>query len=729
MKRALVLSVAALILFGTAYAAEAACTPSLLGQVRYGQNGQTVWAAQECLIAAGFTIPAGATGYYGNQTRLAVASFYAKILGLASWDGRSIGPKGREALRQQAASQSGNASSNGSNQMPGYRRGLTDAELAMYVKSSREIGAGSFSAGRGLEGTVPQAPMDKAAAGAPGSPAVRASNTNVQVAGIDEPDIVKTDGSHLFISTESAWRPWVIGGPMMAPSVGMPAILPREEEMGKTYAVSAFPLSNLGISSDSISEKGEMLFVKETNTLVIFAHPNAVAYDVSNPKQPKKVWTHTYGENTSLVTARLLNQTVYLVTSTRINDMRPCPVSPIGGTVISCGDVWVPRTIEPSDTTYSFIALSPKTGSILRSVSFVGDSSNAVVSVFPEAAYVAYRSMSKQADFAVLFAMQKLDDLLPAALREKIAKVAAYDISSQAKLVEIERVVSAHRQSLSNDERLRFDTELSNRLMAFREERAREMDTTVITKIPLATFELSAVGTVPGHLVNQFALDEYNGTLRVATTIGESWNMGAGKTKNDVYVLDSGLAILGSVRDLGISERIYSVRFIGDRGYVVTFRQTDPFYVIDLSVPTAPKLAGELKIPGYSAYLEPLSSTRILGVGREEGTVKLSVFDVSNPNLPIEKAKYILNEGWTDVEANHRAFLKDEKYQVFFIPAGQGGYVFSYDNDSLTLKTAVSGYNVKRAVYISDLLYIVGKDKVTVLDEQNWKKVGELELK
>ena len=107
---------------------------------------------------------------------------------------------------------------------------------------------------------------------------------------------------------------------------------------------------------------------------------------------------------------------------------------------------------------------------------------------------------------------------------------------------------------------------------------------------------------MPGKVLNQFSLDEYKGDLRIATTIGQnSWfgNFGQlAQSFSDVYVLDRNLKTVGVVKDLGKTERIYSVRFLADRGYVVTFRQTDPFYVLDLSNPSSPQVKGELKIPG-----------------------------------------------------------------------------------------------------------------------------------
>jgi len=246
----------------------------------------------------------------------------------------------------------------------------------------------------------------------------------------------------------------------------------------------------------------------------------------------------------------------------------------------------------------------------------------------------------------------------------------------------------------------------------------------MIVRVGLNSLAVEATQTIPGHLLNQFSMDEYNGHLRVAVTIGDRNS----ESKNDVYVLDRDLVIVGSVIDLGLTERIYSARFIGDRGYLVTFRQIDPFYVLDLSVPASPKMVGELKIPGYSAYLEPISDRLILGVGREEGKVKMSLFDVSDSKNPIEKSKYSLDESWTDIESNHHAFLRDPKHEVIFIPSGKGGYVISYAKETLSLSVAVASHQMKRALFIEDNLYIIAEDKITVLDEKTWKETKSLIL-
>ncbi|MFV1991482.1 MAG: beta-propeller domain-containing protein, partial [Acidimicrobiales bacterium] len=178
-------------------------------------------------------------------------------------------------------------------------------------------------------------------------------------------------------------------------------------------------------------------------------------------------------------------------------------------------------------------------------------------------------------------------------------------------------------------------------------------------------------GAVQGYLLNQFAMSEYNGDLRVASTSQPNfgWSDGQGSqevSESQVFVLrmdGDRLNEIGAVGGLGKGETIQSVRFIGERGYVVTFRQTDPLYVVDLSDPTAPSVEGELKINGFSAYLHPLSEDLLLGVGQDatdEGQTtgtQVSIFDVSDPKNPTRVQKYNFGDSYSGAEWDHKAFL------------------------------------------------------------------------
>jgi len=201
---------------------------------------------------------------------------------------------------------------------------------------------------------------------------------------------------------------------------------------------------------------------------------------------------------------------------------------------------------------------------------------------------------------------------------------------------------------------------------------------TMIHKFSLdrAGAEYEASGAVPGYLMSQWSMSEWEGDLRVASTTSPQW-WDTPDSESIVTVLrDMGdeLEIIGAVDGLGKGERIYAVRMMADRGYVVTFRQVDPLYVIDLSDPTDPTLEGELKIPGYSAYLHPVSDDRLLGVGQdadEDGRifgVQASLFDVGDPSDPARIDKFTMKGGHSELEWDHHAFLFDPSDGLTVIP-------------------------------------------------------------
>ncbi len=175
----------------------------------------------------------------------------------------------------------------------------------------------------------------------------------------------------------------------------------------------------------------------------------------------------------------------------------------------------------------------------------------------------------------------------------------------------------------------------------------------------------TASGEVPGHLLNQFSMSEHDGHLRVASTTGGPWRFDE-DAESMMSVLaphDGTLKLVGQVGDMGRGERIFAVRYVGDVAYVVTFRQTDPFYTVDLSDPTTPVVRGELKITGYSGYLHPVGPDRILGIGQEatdEGRTtgtKVTLFDVSDLDAPVDLATWSPGGGHSGAEWDHHAFL------------------------------------------------------------------------
>ena len=254
-------------------------------------------------------------------------------------------------------------------------------------------------------------------------------------------------------------------------------------------------------------------------------------------------------------------------------------------------------------------------------------------------------------------------------------------------------------------------------------------------------------------MLNQFSMDEYDNTFRITTTTGDNWRTSDSST-NHLWVLNEKLELIGSVEDLAPSERIYSTRFMGERAYMVTFRQTDPLYVIDLSNPDNPEVLGYLKVTGFSTYLHPYDQDHIIGIGKEATEtgralgVKITIFDVTDVNNPIERAKYEITDAkWSDSTAlyEHKAFLFDKEKNLLSIPISytyetntkdtlgynrykswNGVYVFDITKDEIKLKGKIDHENqnlneeddyyynnwrsrIQRSLFMDDVLYTVSE--------------------
>jgi uncharacterized secreted protein with C-terminal beta-propeller domain len=241
-------------------------------------------------------------------------------------------------------------------------------------------------------------------------------------------------------------------------------------------------------------------------------------------------------------------------------------------------------------------------------------------------------------------------------------------------------------------------------------------------------------GEVPGHLLNQYSLSEHDGYLRIATTEGAPW--GGGEDSHSgvrVLRLDGGrLVEVGAVTGLGMTETIQSVRFMGPVGYVVTFRQTDPLYVIDLSDPRAPAAVGELKIPGFSSYLHPVADGRLVGVGRDadlEGRdrgVLVSLFDVSDPTAPTQLQTWTEPEAWSMAGDDPKAFLHWAPESAVIVPlerfgggnAQSGIIVLDIDDKGITERAMVTseGRYASRALVVQGRLWSLFDGGVVVSD-------------
>ncbi len=254
-------------------------------------------------------------------------------------------------------------------------------------------------------------------------------------------------------------------------------------------------------------------------------------------------------------------------------------------------------------------------------------------------------------------------------------------------------------------------------------------------------------GMVEGSILNQFSMDEYNGNLRVATTNWQSESI------NTLYILDKNLNEIGIVKNLAPGETIYSARFIKDKAYIVTFRQVDPLFVIDLKDPSLPKVVGELKIPGFSNYLHPITDDLLLGIGKDidektgmQNGIKLSVFDVSNSSRPREINSLVLGSSgsYAEVLNNHKALMLNLKDGMIGFTAQlsniSGDYEKEYFNGALILEVKENGYinvlqqipsgglypsYVNRLIYIGDFLYYLQDDIIRAFNIDTFQEINQ----
>jgi len=293
---------------------------------------------------------------------------------------------------------------------------------------------------------------------------------------------------------------------------------------------------------------------------------------------------------------------------------------------------------------------------------------------------------------------------------------------------------------------------------------------TDLMRFDVETLDLKAQGSLKGYLLNQFSLDIYQGTLRVALT---NWDTIA---TNRVVTLDLSMNKLDSIENIAPKETIRSVRFLGEKGYVVTFLNIDPLFVLDLADPTNISISGELKVPGFSTYLHPVSTNVIWGIAEdltvkqitengqtwnsvERFGVKISLFDVSDPTNPTEiTALNIMGpSGYSEAQYNHKAIVLDASRNLVYIPysdyhydqtvcsTGEKGDTvcnYSYESgikvleitetDVKLVKTisVSSSYDqntwISRSVYVGDKLYLMSTLGITIIDRNTFEKIGSI---
>jgi uncharacterized secreted protein with C-terminal beta-propeller domain len=513
------------------------------------------------------------------------------------------------------------------------------------------------------------------------------SPTNVQVEGVDEPDIVKTDGTYIY--TISADKLYIV---QVYP--------PSNSKIISILSFDNYSVSNMFITEEYLILLGtphyypiysyeEKLidpviapyYYYEQSTKIIIYNLN----DINNPIEIKSIEMDGY-----YFDARMIGDYVYVVSIQnnyniyllmKDNETRVIPTITINNEtyMVPPTDIYYIDSPEIIETTTHIASIDLSNMEIIQKSFLLGSSQSLYVS--SKNIYLASRHYAYQ-------------PFLRTALS----------------LVENEQMMIIHKISVDG-----------------------------------VTISYEGKGEVPGRILNQFSMDEYDGFFRIATTTGNNWEPNQ-QTSNNIYVLNENLEQVGEIEEIAPGEEIYSARFIGEKAYLVTFKKIDPFFTIDLSDPYNPKIIGKLKIPGYSDYLHPFDENHIIGIGKDtvetngedswrdvdfawyQG-LKIALFDVSDFENPIELSKVIIGDRGTDSHAlyDHKAFLFDVEKNLLVIPVS----LYEIDEDikiqHRNYTGSMYGEFTYQGAYVCDISIENGfqlKGKISHLSDEDMQKSG-----
>ncbi|RMW34274.1 MAG: copper amine oxidase [Nitrosopumilus sp.] len=573
------------------------------------------------------------------------------------------------------------------------------------------------------------------------------STTNVQVQNVDEPDYLKNDSKYVYIVSRNTLS--IIDA---HPAEDAKLILKIALDIESQYIQNMFLNDDRlvifynGQSDEEIIPQFDFIPRPSYNPVT-----HALIVDVSDKENPTIL--KDYSIDGHFRDARMIEDYAYFVTNNHINHQYPrLPVIMEDSVRIMTPDAFYFDNVEEfsnfstltaidifGDTINSETFLMGYTGS------FYVSENNFYLTYQQNMPFGFYENSSRDRFYDVIV------PLLPEEIQDEIKSIQSdSSLSASEQWVNISKLMQNSYNKMDKKEKEELFENIRDALNEYDSKIQEDARKTIIHKISIDQdkIEYVAKGTVPGRLLNQFSMDESGDRFRVATTT-EYYIQHEGMVRsNGVYVLDEQLNIVGGLDNIAYDESIFSSRFMGDRLYLVTFQQIDPFFVIDLSTDT-PKILGELKIPGFSNYLHPYDEEHIIGVGRDTKEmdngrvqqlgVKIALFDVADVTAPKVVDDYIIGDSSTQSESlhNHKAFFFDKTRNVLSIPISadveslddvtssrmfapdynrwSGFYVFHIDKtDGFESKGTIThsdsdwryyGMNNARTFYIDDVLY------------------------
>lgn len=667
------------------------------------------------------------------------------------------------------------------------------AELKAFFENRQNFSGSPVPMGIGFGGQAEMSAKQAAPMGLGAGPAADSSTsaasdfsrTNNQVAGVEESDMIKTDGRYIYTVSNQDLS-IVLATPAKDAAIVTSIKLPGR---GQELYIKDNKLAVFGYEDSPIAADGREMIRPMANRVFL------TVLDITDKKNPSviKTWKFEGGYAAS----RMIGGRIYLVTTTYnfypagdfilpkiFENDQQISAEQTTDTYVYPDVFYVDGPFSYNATTVSLINLDDLDRALTSQVYLMP--ANQIMYASTGNLYLTYTKYISEYQLRMTISREMLFDRLSDKEKARINQISQIDssiLTDDEKAAKIDQVIQSYFTRLSDEELKNVLTELNDEFNRRYQAIYEELEKTVVHKIKLDgdTLSYQGAGEVSGHVINQFAMDEQNNTFRIATTRGQSWIMPffamsrvsimppeqTRESYNNLYVLDEQLKQIGSIERLAVGERIYAVRFMGNRAYVVTFKQTDPLFVIDLTTPANPKLAGQLKIPGFSSYLHPLSETMLIGIGKEaidngeRGVdvkgLKMSLFDVADIATPKEVAVLSLGGRGSDTPVlyDHKAFLFSPDKKLLAIPVSltkpdstnyslefQGAVIINTDGNALkevariyhlpSAKAKAAGYgesiNIQRLLYINNDLFSLSPVALQANDFATGAMIKAIEL-
>jgi inhibitor of cysteine peptidase len=587
------------------------------------------------------------------------------------------------------------------------------------------------------------------------------SSTNVQVEGVDEADIIKTDGSYIY-----------------------------QVNRNRVIIAAAYPADQMKVTQTLAFEdknfRAKELYIDDQHMVVIgttFYRNSEGVVPMENQAAPPSSPVSAPASQTSVSSAPVPAPTVQAPSkqptpvTPEVSRVMVMPINPSRNTtkaiVYELGDRTQVKKLREVELDGNYVS-SRKVGSSLYLVANKGfnvypmlrtDLAPADQIAAMKGAAPSYRD-SAAGDAFISIGYEDIR-YFPKSIQPNYLMIAGFNLNQPEQKLNVSSYLGSGQQVYASQANLFVTTneytpvteQPTADATSLMKRRAITGETnSVIYKFAMdqGTIQYKGRGKVPGRTINQFAMDEYNGSFRIATTTGFAGRDDDLASKNHMYVLNESMSVVGQIDDIAPGEQIYSVRFTGNRAYMVTFRTVDPLFVIDLQEPQAPKILGKLKIPGYSNYLHPYDDTHLIGFGKDAVEVsnsagpggasqtsayyqgmKMAMFDVSDVANPKELFSESIGDRGTDSELlrNHKALLFSKEKNLLAFPVTLMETNNSSSSSSSSSKAA-SANNVTQygdftfqGAYVYNVDITNGfklKGKITHLTDDDYLKAGHI---